>query len=392
MRWHRAASPPIHAARPTPAAFQTMIRFASALSVLALMAAGPLAAQQSARDFQLPPAPAPTQESRVQGPVDTEGVVPVRPRTIETARPTTPTPTPSPTASPTIVLPAAADPRGSAPARARPTPAPPTTARNVPTDVPTVPTPLAPIVQPTATAPATIPPSFPAASSPAPQVAAPVAAAEESTFPWLWIALGLLVAAGGAFFILRRRQAEPETPTILAPLAPAAAPAANMAAEALAISVEAVRMDRSVMNATVGYRVTLRNRTTQALSGLAIEADLVSASAGRPAESQLASPSQALTPRHTAERLAPGQSLRFEGQVRLPLAEASAIWQGRVGLLVPLLRVRATATGAEPVATTLVIGRSEGAAARPQPFRLDEPPRSYAPLAQRTLDAVPARA
>jgi hypothetical protein len=50
--------------------------------------------------------------------------------------------------------------------------------------------------------------------------------------------------------------------------------------------------------------------------------------------------------------------------------------------------VRATAAGAEPVATTLVIGRREGAAARPQPFRLDEPPRSYAPLAQRVLEPI----
>lgn len=150
-------------------------------------------------------------------------------------------------------------------------------------------------------------------------------------------------------------------------------------------------MDRSVMNATVGYRVTLRNRTAQALTGLAIEADLVSASKERPAEAQLASPGQALAPRHTADRLAPGQSMRFEGQVRLPLAEVSAIWQGRVGLLVPLLRVRATAAGAQPVATTLVIGRREGAAARPQPFRLDEPPRSYAPLAQRVLDPLAQR-
>jgi hypothetical protein len=162
--------------------------------------------------------------------------------------------------------------------------------------------------------------------------------------------------------------------------------------DALALAVEAVRLDRSVLNATVGYRVTLRNRSTQALTELAIEADLVSASRDRPPEQQLASPSLALTPRHTASRLAPGQSLRFEGQVRLPLSQASAVWQGRAALLIPLLRVRATAAGAKPAAATLVIGRAEGQGARPQPFRLDEPPRSYAPLAQRVLDAAPAGA
>lgn len=367
-----------------------MIRFASTLSVLAMMAAVPGAAQESARDFQLPPAPAPTQESRVQGPVDTEGVVPIRPRAIETARPATPAPAPAPatSAAPPLVLPtpsatrAAESPRTPAPAATSPA------QREVGSTTPAVAPPLAPLDQPAQPAPAPL--SQSAAS--APPVQSPLATApdEAPSLPWMWLGLGLLAAAGAALF-LRRRRVEPAAPTILTPLVPTATPPLDPA-QALAMSVEAVRMDRSVMNATVNYRVTLRNRTAQALSGLAVEADLVSASADRPAESQLASPGHALTPRHSAERLAPGQSLRFEGQVRLPLAEASAIWQGRVGLLVPLLRVRATAVGAQPVATTLVIGRSAGVAARPQPFRLDEPPRSYAPLAQRVLDAVPAGA
>ena len=197
-----------------------------------------------------------------------------------------------------------------------------------------------------------------------------------------------MVLAGAGLFAWRRRSAQ-GVPAIVTPFVP---PAEAAPGDALALSVEAVRLDRSVLNATVGYRVTVRNRTAQALTGIAVQADLVSASRERPAEQQLASPGQALTPRHTADRLAPGQSLRFEGQVRLPLAEASVIRQGRLGLLVPLLRMRATAAGALPVATTLVIGRSEGQTARPQPFRLDEPPRSYAPLAQRVLDAMPARA
>lgn len=369
-----------------------MIRFASAPLLAALViAAAPAAAQQAAQDFQLPPASAPAQDTRVQGPVDTEGAVPVRPRAIETARPATQTPSPTPT----IVLPAPAATQTAATAGA---PAPRTalpSQRAVPVTPTAVPTPLAPIGQATQPAPATaVPLPLPSAPS-STQPSLPAASVEEqSGLRWLWIALGVLAvaAAAGAFVMLRRRRGEPEAPTILAPQVPLAATSPGIAAEALAISVEAVRMDRSVLNATVGYRVTLRNRTAQALSGVAIEADLVSASKDRPAEAQLASPGQALTPRHTAERLAPGQSLRFEGQVRLPLSEASAIWQGRVGLLVPLLRVRATASQAEPVATTLVIGRREGAAARPQPFRLDEPPRSYAPLAQRVLDAVPARA
>lgn len=248
-----------------------------------------------------------------------------------------------------------------------------------------MPTVVAP--QPTALpdAATALPLPLPSATVAPPPLAA--AAPAETSLPWLWIALaGLALAAASAFLAWRRRSTDVTAPKIIAPHV------ADTPGEALAIAVEAVRMDRSVLNATVGYRVTIRNRTAQALSGVAVEADLVSASRERPTEQQLASPAQALTPRHATDRLAPGQSLRFEGQVRLPLSEASAIWQGRAALLVPLLRVRATAAGSLPVATTLVIGRSEGQAARPQPFRLDEPPRSYAPLAQRVLDAVPARA
>jgi hypothetical protein len=362
-----------------------MIRFASALCVLALAATAPAAAQEAARDFQLPPAPAPTQENRVQGPVDEDAPVPVRPRAIETARPAVSTPSPAATATPVIVLPTPTA-RADAPARA------PAATSPRATGVAVVPTPLAPITQADQATPASTTPPVAAPRTPASPIPTPTAAEQGSSLSWWSIVPGLVVLAGAAVVLLRRRRAVPEAPTILAPLTSAATMPLGSPGEALAISVEAVRMDRSVMNATVGYRVTLRNRTTQALSGVAVEADLVSASKDRPAEAQLASPGQALTPRHTAERLAPGQSLRFEGQVRLPLAEASAIWQGRVGLLVPLLRVRATASGAEPIATTLVIGRREGGAARPQPFRLDEPPRSYAPLAQRVLDAVPVRA
>ena len=365
-----------------------MTRFASALPLLALFAATlpSTAHAQAARDFQLPPAATPTPDTRVQGPVDTDAPVPVRPRTIETARPAEPTPTPTASAAPAIVLPSTAPTRSATQrATAERTPPLPTASTAAAESAPLIATPTA------ASTGAPVP--FPTVSNPTSTTATPAAAAPalEAPFPWLWLALGgAALAAGAAGLILwRRRGAEVMAPEIIVPAVPAAT---THPSEALAIAVEAVRMDRSVLNATVGYRITVRNRTAQALNGVAVEADLVSAGGDRPAEQQLASPEQALTPRHAAERLAPGQSLRFEGQARLPLSEANAIWQGRIGLLVPLLRVRATAANAAPVATTLVIGRAEGSTARPQPFRLDEPPRSYAPLAQRVLDAMPARA
>lgn len=371
-----------------------MFRSATALPFAALLLAAPLAAQD-ARDFQLPPAASPTAEPRVQGPVDSEAPVPVRPRPIETARPA-----PSPTASnpPAIVLPPPAPTPAAPSARAQVTARQPAAAPNAQDPARPVSGPPADTASVSPSGALAVPQALPQAlplpnpsAAPLPGASPiPVATSQHAPLPWLWIAIGAAVlAAGGAFLFWRRRTGAPAAITIAPPIVPQA-PATP--GEALAVAVQAVRMDRSVLNATVGYRITVRNRTAHALSGVAVEADLVSASRDRPTEQQLASPDHALTPRHAADRLAPGQSLRFEGQVRLPLSEASAIWQGRAALLVPLLRVRAIAAEALPVATTLVIGRSEGQAARPQPFRLDEPPRSYSPLAQRVLDGVAARA
>ena len=371
-----------------------MIRFAPVPALLSLLAASPLAAQD-ARDFQLPPAGTPTANPRAQGPVDTDGPVPVAPRVIATDRPAraTPTPTPTPTPVPTgsrapspapSAAPSASPPRP----RANATPTPPIVSRpaiapaiqnEAPLALEPTPAPLEPRATPTALAnpsPTTVATSAPTGNS------------GSSTPVWLWIALVAAAAIGLIGLLLWRWRGDPrEAPAIVVPRV--AAPAAG---EALALKVEAVKLDRSMMNATVGYRITLRNRTAQPLSNVAIEADLVSANREHPPERQLASPAQALTPRHHAARLGPGQSQRFEGQVQLPLSQANAIWQGQAALLVPLLRVRVLAEEAAPVATTLVIGQSDGQAARPQPFRLDEPPRSYAPLAQRVLDATPVRA
>lgn len=369
-----------------PGISQIMIRFASALFPLALVAAPPLAAQ-AARDFQLPPAGTPTADTRVQGPVDPEAPVPAPPRAIATERPPpepapAPAPAPRPSATeraaPAVVFPTPASTRPVAPRQAPARTPPPQT-------LPTAATALAPPLRGTASRAAPTPPPVRSTGT---NPLAPVAPeGPERSLLWAWLALGGAALAAGASVLALRRRGRSRPPEIVAPRVPLVPPA-----EVLALAVEAVRLDRSMLNATVGYRITVRNRSTRAIGALAIEADLVSASSALSAEQQLASPGQALTPRHSAERLAPGQSLCFEGQARLPLTQASAIWQGTAALLIPLLRVRALAADVPPIATTLVIGRREGAAARPQPFRLDEPPRSYAPLAQRVLDAVPARA
>lgn len=363
-----------------------MRRILFSLPALALAAAMPVAAQQ-VDDFKLPPGATPTPDNRAQGPVDPDAPVVSRPRVIETAAPAP------------IVLPSprAAQPTSEAQQR---TPAPAVSTRQQAADSPPAPQrPGNPLPAPAPLAPTAPPPSQQTpqagiAPLPAP-AASPVAPVPEDGdgggLPWtLLVVLGLALAAGGLGYRHYARRRGAVEPGLIEP--PVTAPLADAPRTGLQLSVEALRLDRSLFNATLGYRVTVRNPDQTALNGLVVEADLVSASQHLPTEKQLASPDSPLAQQHSADRLGPGQSQRFEGQVRLPLAEATAIRQGNVGLLIPLLRVRAHAGGVPPVVTTLVVGTSQGPASRPQPFRLDEGPRSYVPLAQRVLDAVPAHA
>ena len=166
-------------------------------------------------------------------------------------------------------------------------------------------------------------------------------------------------------------------------------PAMTEAANGTPISVrfEPLRLSRSVMAATLYYRATILNRGAAALNEVVLEADLGSASGGRPVDEQVLDENRPLTPRHVFGRLATGQSARFEGSVQIPLAQADVIRQGNTALLVPLMRLRATAKDAVPFARTFAVGQlAQSGSSRLQPFRLDEGLRSWEPLAQRVLD------
>ena len=378
-----------------------MTRFPSTTSLLALaFAAGSVAlpatvSAQSVQDFQLPPNPSPTPTPTVQGPVDVENGVPAVPRPIVTpvptpaARPTpTPTPAPSPVPSPAPTPRPRATPTATVPANSEAPAAPPS--------LPTPETGATASPEPTPTGSQALPgetatPSFdtpPAPTVPAPEPASENASTEgEGTPAWWWLAgLGLLALLAAAAVWWRRR-ASPAPLRIEPPLVrkdSAAAPATPRAA--LTLRPEAIRLSRSVMAATLTYRLTVLNRGTEALTDVVIEADLGSASGDRPVEEQVAMAATAREPRHTMPRLAPGQSARFEGKLQLQLSEAGVLRQGNTPLLVPLLRLRTTAQGIEPQAQTLAIGQQgTGGSTRLKPFRLDEGPRGYEPLAQRML-------
>ncbi len=364
-----------------------LTRFRLPLVALILAAPASLAAQ-SVRDFQLPPNPTPTASPNVQGPVDSEGVVPVSPRVIATPTPTPaprptpsatvqPVPTPTPTANPTprTASPQPATPRVSTQPRSLPTAQerlpldPGETAPMVPAPVPTGET--TPISTPSATA-----------SEP---VATPAVEESAEGIDWLWPAVGggLLALLGLGYFVSQRRRNAPP-PEIERPVVARAS--GKAAPHEIQISAEAIKLTRSVMNATLHYRVSLINRSSGALKDVDLGADIVSAHGGLPVEQQVASAAQPLEKRHSFCRIAPGQSVRYEGQLTIPLSQARVIRQGNAALFVPLLRVRLDGASEEPLVKTFVVGLGVPNGGRVMPFRIDEGPRSYEPIAARALD------
>lgn len=386
------------------------------LAAALLLVPGAALAQDAGdlRDFQLPPSGGATGTPQAQGPVDTAGGAPIRPRVIGREEPA-----PAPTAAP---APPRAQP-SAAPARppvlsqpeTRPVPAPAPAAR--PAEGPTaartraVPAPAeaGPTSPAAIGAPAPLGTAIPeAAAQPAPAtgIASPAgtgaavtaggaaaAVVDDSSSTPGWLVPLLLLGAGvGGWLLWRRRRATGDAvpPVIERPLArePGAAPTGSAAtAPALHIKVEPLKLTRSLMNTSLAYRLTVANRTTRTVGDVRIGAELTAAHGARPLEEQIATPASALPEAHRIDRLAPGQTRMLEGRIDLPVASIAPIRQGRAALFVPLLRLVAEGVGMEPLARTVVVGQSPAPGSlRLQPFRLDEPPRSYQPIAQRPLD------
>ncbi len=368
------------------------------LPLLALGLTVSLSAPVAAQDFQLPPNPSPTPTPRVQGPVDDSGVVPVAPRPIPTATRTpapSPAPAPAPSASPTprpratTTPPAAA---GVATPASRPQRAQPATgsAAAVPSEQPLPQPAQSDAPAPTASAPGF---DFPAPPVPAPSAPVPSAAAASDAktgLPWWWwiAALAALALLGLAGWSLSRRKRSAKVPQeIERPIVGGAiAGPIDDPLRYLKIEVDAVRLSRSVMAATLSYRVTLSNRATEAMRHIVLDGDLTSAHGNAPVSEQLAEGATALPPLHTLDHLGAGQRKTFTGEMRLPLKDVRPIRQGNVPIYIPLVRLKARTNGSEPKAFTFVVGKTSNVAgARLQPFRLDTPPQTFSEIGTRPL-------
>ena len=144
------------------------------------------------------------------------------------------------------------------------------------------------------------------------------------------------------------------------------------------------------MATTLSYTVRLTNAGPDALGDVAVEGDMVSAHASLPVERQIAHDSHRLELRHATVALAPGESIEFTGDMRLPLDQITPIRAGDAAYFVPLARFRIESSGQDPVpqvmVQTYVIGElPEQAGAALRPFRLDLGPRTYSQIGQRAV-------
>lgn len=388
-------------------------RIAGALALLLPLVPLLNSGQASAQDtpvFTLPTS-RPTSNPRAAGPVDDENPVVRGPA----ARPS-----PAPTIAPApVATQSAGQPGTAASARpaVRPTTQPsPRTASTSPARATGAPA--------AAPAPATLTPPTPESGAPLPAPQPGVTATDSFALPkltesaptdapgwyWPWIAGGAAVLAGLFALLWWRRRPETlalefEPPVVAKPEpkpkpkpspapvptpATAAPPPAVIPASGLGIALEARRMSASLMATTLSYTLKLTNHSTEPLSALAVEGDMVSAHASLAPDKQIAGSAQRLELRHALVTLAPGESAEFTGDFRLPLNAITPIRAGAAAYFVPLARLRVEASqpsGAQMVEVqTFVVGElpeAPGAALRP--FRLDLGPRTYSRLGQRAV-------
>lgn len=351
-------------------------------------------AQNSARDFTLP-SPTPTATPNVQGPVDDSGIVPVGPRVIPTERPSprpipspATSPAPPPTATPTaMTTERATQPRPGASSPPRPTVAPASEA-SAPSPAPDTAGPTTETV-PQLDPGLEVPPSL---ATPLPQITTqPVEESWkiEGLIPawlrpyWIWTlsALGLLMATGAIWKVLRQRSARAGPPAIEPPLVTERTAAASTSADRGSIAfdtrIEVESFSRSFRMVTVKYRIEIANRSERAMRDLSFGADLVSAARGAGARDQLANTSLALPAAGAIDRIGPHQSRSVAGVVQMPVEAIEVFAQGQIPMFVPLLRLRIDGPQIGTQAHTYALGLGGISDSRVNPLPLNNPLGSY---------------
>lgn len=377
-------------------------RFSLLFATPLMLATSALAQQENAADpvFNLPRTTQPqTTNPNRQGPE------------LDVFRGAPATVTPPPIVAPTIQVPPAVIPT--------PQPAPQQPQQRRPAEPQRAPRPAPQSQTPPESAAPSEPPSAPAAvenqalppadngAVPAPQ-AAPLAPAEEPAANWPWIAAAAGVALLiGAFLWLRRRKPEeveeayyepepappPPAPRPAQPKAapvPPPAPAKPEPAPAatdrpwldLAMDVQAARL--TLMGATIGYMLTLHNRGTQTAEDILVRSLIANADAQQQALFQQFFAGETGLPVHSIVSIAPGETQKLTGEMRLNAQEIAAVQMGQRALLIPLIafdaqyRWTGDSEGIGRTGRAFIVGEEQSPPVeRLSPFRLDLGPRQY---------------
>lgn len=247
--------------------------------------------------------------------------------------------------------------------------------------------------------PVALPPSGPPSGPPSKAVpdaqAGQSAISDDAAAPtalpaWWPLAAGVMAAlallGSGAWLWARRK---PKALGIAAPAAAPAAPADEL--PRLDLTLDITGATRSLMMFTLRYRLTIANRSEQAVTDLSAVIQLACARASSGARSGTApnapppGSAQALA---QIDRVGPHQSRSITGEVQLPLSAIVPLRQGTRPLFVPL--VRATIEGKHQGALTknFVIG-TPSASGRVHPIPLDVPAGAVDGLVAQVI-AVPA--
>jgi len=346
--------------------------------------------RRSVDSYSLPPGPGnPSPDNSLQGPVDIDA-----PLTRPAASPppaSTPAPLPAPERNRPVTAP---PPASSAPGEVQQQDRELTPAAE-PTVEPTTPEPdLAPqntdkhqmpVAPPTDATPST--PQTVGESSP-----------KTATNDWLLLSFAvLLLALLGAAFVWRARRAKPQPaapalsertyPLASEPIPPATEP--TKPGPTIALHFRPHAANATLINAVLGFELTLSNRGSDALSAIKVNGAMVQAEHGGGADADLAN----LSPLHETEKLAPGKDEKILTEFRVPLASIRPIVFRSQALFVPVVHLSIEYTdgsGSQHLQTATYLVGTEHQPPRPKmaPLRLDLGPRSFGPLGYRSLKVV----
>jgi hypothetical protein len=208
-------------------------------------------------------------------------------------------------------------------------------------------------------------------------------------WPWAAGGIGGLAALGLGALLWRRRKPKPmrlaAPPEGLLNAMHDSSGEPQRAVAALDVVLEVTGATRSLMMFTLHYRLTLANRSGQAVSDVNLAVLLACARAGT---ANAAAPGSAQQ-LDRVDRIGPHQNLALTGAVQLPLSAIAPLRQGRTPLLIPLAHVTIEAEGQSAVTRSFVIGTPSAAGTgRLHPIPLDTPPGSVNGLMAQRI-AVP---